>query len=99
MSTLTPKEVEQVLGEQLWRVCPHCASGQHVTSWKDNPCLRTICEVKKFDVEVTDTEIVKRLLAKAQEPKPPTKHWVRKEPKLQKLHNCYILVDQGGRYV
>ena len=97
MTNLTPQEVEKVLGEQLWRVCPHCTSGQHVVSWKANPCLYLSCK-KTFDVVVTDSEIVAILLKKANQPKEPVKRWVRKEPKLQKLHDCYILVDQGGEW-
>ena len=97
MTTLTPQEVEKVLGEQLWLVCPHCTSGQRVISWKNNPCLYLSCK-KTFDVTLTDAEILKRVLANANKPTEPKKHWVKKEPKLQKLTDCYILVDQGGEW-
>ena len=100
MTTLTPQEVELVLGKQLWLICPHCKTGQRVMSWKDNDCRYLKCDVKKFDAQISDTQIVREVLKMARENEDkPKRYYVQKEPKLQKFGDgSHRLVQQGGEW-
>jgi hypothetical protein len=93
--------IKDIIGDgitPLWIPCPKCKMPQPVTEWGEITCAYEKCDGHKFMFEF-NLENLTLLLKKIKDIKNLSKSVVRpmvrpSMPKLQKTHDCYILVPQ-----
>ena len=94
--------IKDIIGDELtsyWVPCPKCKTLQPVTEWGvETICCYEKCDGNKFTVEY-NLENLTSLLKKIRDIRNLSKSVIRpmvrpSMPKLQKLHDCYILVPQ-----
>jgi hypothetical protein len=88
-----PNVITELIGHPLWYTCSSCKTKQRVERWGVNICKYKDCPEKSFVADYDPDDILKQLIQLTKEKK---RIYIYNPPKLQKVHNGTILVNQGG---